>query len=125
MGRHIKLCVVTVALIFTFVANESRAQSISVTSGRYSQQTDYQVSWNGSYSLPPGVTTYSIQTYIRPTGGSWSQGSASYFNLNWSGYGTTNPAAAGSEVVGGLWYFWGGQWNSLDSNVFYIDSPYN
>ncbi len=80
-----------------------QAQSSSVTGGQYSIRTNYEVTWRGTYSLG-GVSTDTIQTYIRPsTSPNWSQSTASWFQNNWSGYGTTDPSASGSYVFGRQW----------------------
>ena len=86
-----------------------------------------EVTWNGTFSLPPGVTVYDIDTYIRPsTSGSWTAGMATWgMNGQWTGWWSTNPSAAGSYVFGRLRYMSGSQWYSVDSNTRYIDSPYN
>ncbi len=102
------------------------AQSISVTAAQYSTRTNYEVNWPGTYSIPPGCTNYTIQAWIRPSNSStWTQGEASWFMNNWTGYGTTDPSAPGSYVAGRLWYMIGSNWYYIDSNVWYVDSPWN
>ncbi len=124
-SMKLRLVMVALALAWFLSASEAKAQSISVTSGHYSSRTDYEVDWKGSYSLPPGVTNYTIEAYIRPSTGSWTQGTASWFNLQWSGYGTTDPAAAVSYVAGRLWYMEGSYWYYVDFNILPVVSPYN
>lgn len=112
-------------VLCSWFAQGLQAQSISVTAGQYSTRTNYEVNWRGTYSLG-GVATYTIQTYIRPsTSPNGSQGTASWFQNNRTGYGTTDPSAPGSYAFGRLGYMVGSSWYYVDSNVLYIDSPWN